>query len=191
MLHPLVVQGQRWVSVDLDQPDTEVLVDHEIKSKKLVAIPAVGWIHLLLSSEVHVETDVLHASDKISPEVELIFGVLVVEVCLKVVKTYNVAFLMNPISFFILNLQTVIGEMHAVYGVGLSIRFRVNQVSVEVRHVRRLHLLQIILRASRTQVPCVVKIEIPTTVSQAPDADVELPGLVEQRPFKILLDHPV
>ena len=49
MLHPLVVQGKRRVRVDLDQPDAEVLVDHEVKSKKLIAIPAVRRIHLVFA----------------------------------------------------------------------------------------------------------------------------------------------
>ena len=47
--------------------------------------------------------------------------------------------------------------MHAVNGVRHRFRLRINQMPVEVRHVWRLHLLQIILGARRAQIACFVE----------------------------------
>ena len=192
VLHFLVVQGERRVRVHLDEPDAEVLIDHEVESEQLVAVPTVGRVHFLLSCKVAVEAHVLHAGDEVSLDIELILWEHLLKVGLKVLETDYVSLLMTPIRLLVFDLQAVVREMHALDRIGRLFRLRVDQVPVPVRHVaERLHLLQLVLGARRAQIARLVEVEVATAVSEAPDPYVKLPRLVEQWPLQVLLDDPV
>ena len=60
-----------------------------------------------------------------------------------------------------------------------------------MREVTVLHLLRGVLGGARAYVSNIEEVEVERALSKRPYSDVKLPIFVQQRPFDILLDHPI
>ena len=85
-LHSVVVDADIRIGVHLDQPDAEVLVNHEIEAEEFEGIAPLAGVHGVLGAEEAVEREVLHPEHEVALEVELVVAVLVVEELLEVLE---------------------------------------------------------------------------------------------------------
>ena len=168
--HPFVQIGHLWIRVDLDEPDSKVLVDHEIEAKEFEGVLPLARVERVAARHVAVDGDVLHSRNKVSLDLQIVLRILLVEILLKLLKTNNVAFLMHTVSVFVLYLKTIVRQVHVL--------------------VVLVDLCGVFLTA-RSQVTSVVKVELIVAVGEAPHANVKLAILEEKRLLDVLLDDPV
>ena len=59
--HILVRHSQEWIMVDLNEPNTEIFIEQEIKAKELKAVFTLIGIHSPLDTEEGIDYDVFDA----------------------------------------------------------------------------------------------------------------------------------
>lgn len=72
MLHACVVDADVWIRVYLNEPDSEILVNHEVKAKKLERIAPLVGVQRVLGGEIAVNGNVLHPLDEITVQVQIV-----------------------------------------------------------------------------------------------------------------------
>ena len=111
------------VAVNLDQPNSEVLVYHEVVAKQFEVVLAVVGVELRLHSAVRIDDNVLHPGHKVMLDIDAefaldvwtaVFKLLGVEVCLPLAKRESVTLFMNAVNLLVLNLETLVGEVDKV-----------------------------------------------------------------------------
>ena len=168
--HPLVQVGHLWIRVDFDEPDAEVLVDHEVEPEKFVGVLPLARVERGPTRHIAIDGNVLHPGDEVFLDLQFVLWVLVVQVLLKLLEADDVAFLVHAVCVLVLDLKTI-----------------VRQVNILIVLVD----LSCVLLAARAQVANVVEVEFVVAVGEAPHSDVELSILEEQGLLDVLLDDPV
>jgi hypothetical protein len=162
-----VWHSQIRVSVHLDEPDTEVLINQEVKAKQLEAVLALVWVQLLPRRLVHIKHEVLYPLQEMLLHVQLMLWIYLIQILLKSFKSHSVAVLVFPVILPVL-LQTVVRKMHIVVLVAEGV----------------------IVRAG-AQVALVVAVELHLVGGHRPHTYVELATLKQHGLLDVLLDDPV
>jgi hypothetical protein len=168
--HFLIQVGDLRISIDFNEPDAEVLIDHEIEAEEFERVLSFARVQSRPAGHVTVNGDVFHARDEVPLDLEVVLRVLLVKILLKLIKADNIAFLMHTVCVFVLDLEAIIRQVHVFV------------VCIDLGGV---------LLAARTQVADVVKVELIITVCEAPHANVKLTVLEKQWLFNVLLDDPI
>lgn len=110
-MHFVVVDADVGVSVDLDEPDAEVLVNHEVEPEEFKGVAALAGVHGVLGAEEAVKREVLHPKHEVALEVEPVVPVLLLEELLELLQGDRVALLVLPVVLRVLHLQAVVRQV--------------------------------------------------------------------------------
>ena len=156
------------VEIDLDQPDSKVLIYHEIKAQQFEAIAAPSRIYSLMGGHITVIGEVFHPLEEVALEVEPMLWPFLAEVFFELVERDVVALLMLTVIALVLHLQAVVGQMY-----------------IFVFQIAR------VVKTGRAEIAVVKEIKVLLAGSEAPDTDVKLTTLVEKWLLDVFLNNPV
>ena len=169
MFQTLVVNSDIWIGIDFNEPNSEVFVDHEIKTEKFKWISPFVWVQNILGRHIAIDSNIFHSLTEVFIKIQIVLRKLFLNVSFKSFETQHISFFMLTVSFFVLYLQTIISKMcififHIVHGV---------------------------TRTTCSNVAGIIKVEIKIALSKCPNSNVKLSTLVQKRSFNILLNNPI
>ena len=111
MLHAGVVDGERRIRVDLNEPNSKVLIDHIIEAEQLERVASLVWIQVLLTGQISIDGKIFHTQHEVAVHVQSVLRELLFEVLLERREADDVALLVKTIRLLIPALKTVVGEV--------------------------------------------------------------------------------
>ena len=100
----IILVSQERVVVDLQEPDSEVLVYKEIVAAQLEAMFSLFQIDPVFARQYCINHDIFHSWQKVFFYGDVVFAVLFVQIFLEDLKRHGIALLMLAESRFLLDL---------------------------------------------------------------------------------------
>jgi hypothetical protein len=169
VFHTRVVYTDVWICINFDKPNSEVLINHVIKTKQFKSVSALVGVQSLLTRQETVDTNIFHPGQHVAFEVQVVLRKCFIEILLKLLKRKSISFLMLAISILVFDLKTVICEMREFI----------------------VHVVKPKLAGRSSDIAYVVEVKLHVACGHTPHSDVKLPVFVQQWLFNVFLNHPV
>lgn len=104
VFHLGVVDAYIGVSIDFDEPNSQIRVYHKVKAEKLEAVPSFRGIHRILGAQEAVNCDVFHSLNKVPANIKAVVTILLIKIRLKLLEAQSIALLMFSIIFLVFHL---------------------------------------------------------------------------------------